>query len=97
MESNVTEERHIDAVLHYDTGGKGRVDSFILSPDVNSRVFQEWSDTRAYFAQVFGPIPEPGTLWLLLAAMLGTWMLHMTSSNRDDNLMAARRFWGRRP
>ncbi|MDI6748222.1 MAG: PEP-CTERM sorting domain-containing protein [Rhodocyclaceae bacterium] len=89
MKSTVTEERYIDAVLHYDFGGNGRVDSFILAPNVNDRVYQDWSDTRAYFAQVFGPIPEPGTLWLFLGGMLVFWTLQKRRSRPTGSVMAA--------
>lgn len=74
LKSTVTVERHIDAVLHYDpAGGSGRVDRFILAPEIEGRVFQDWGNDRAYFAQVFGPVPEPGTLWLLIGGVVGAW------------------------
>jgi hypothetical protein len=44
------------------------------------RMFQEWDGSRAYFAQVFGPIPEPATIWLLLAGVFAAWALRRRSN-----------------
>ncbi len=79
MKSSITNEGRVAAVLNFAQSA-GRVDSFIATADPNGRTFTELGDTRAVWANLFGPvrIPEPAGLALLAA----TWIAAATRLRR---------------
>lgn len=66
LESKFDEERRVDAWVN--TGGNGI--SFTLDPVLDGLTHEVEFPGGQSFAKVFGPIPEPTTLGLLLVALL---------------------------